>query len=212
MKNIKCNTPACKCSIMPEQDVWHRFFYRSVSKKIIWCDIPKCASTSIRGALKLSPATHTAKNDNAIKENLDDYFKFAFVRNPFDRIVSNWKMWTNQPFRLRQMGSYKKPFIKGLRNFNFREFLSLTEQIDNHHWNQQYDFIRVPLDFIGRFENIQQDFNTVCDKIRIPRQQLPHKNKTKHKHYTEYYDDETRQIVAEKYAKDIEYFGYKFEK
>ena len=135
------------------------------------------------------------------------YFKFGFVRNPWDRILSEYK------YALR---IYSKFRISNLRGFikkywgNSRRHSTIKQHI-----RPQYEFLyntdgNCMVDFIGRFENLQEDFNVVCDKIGIARMELPHKNKSKHKHYTEYYDEETKQIVAEKYAKDIEMFGYKY--
>jgi len=139
------------------------------------------------------------------EEIWNSYFKFSFVRNPYDKVVSQYHF---------NRGQWK------LENASFKEYvnywknggqISTFPQYHSHYLNEE-------LDFIGRFENIQQDFNTICNKIGIPLKKLPHINKSrnfardkaKHKHYTEYYDEETKQIVAKKYAKDIEYFKYTF--
>jgi hypothetical protein len=196
------------------------------NRKIIFVRHQKTASSSIINALKLNPNGGHKTHENLTKhicsktgknyidghhvpyfelknvypevyENKSDYFKFAFTRNPWDRIVSAWKF-AFEGGRLKQYD--KVPFHKVIKKY--LDAWSCVEM-------NTLDFCD-GCDFIGKFENLQEDFNIVCDKIGIPRQELPHKNKTKHKHYTEYYDDETREIVAEKYAKDIEYFGYKF--
>ena len=130
----------------------------------------------------------------------ESYFTFSFVRNPWDRVIS----WISYRDKRRNLygGQINPAIIKKEVN---SEFFSK---------NSYYNLLSLDgdfgIDFIGKFENLQEDFNTVCIKIGIPPQELPRKNKTKHRHYTEYYDDETREIVAKKYAKDIEYFGYKF--
>lgn len=133
------------------------------------------------------------------------YFKFAFVRNPWDRMVSAY--------------FYAKEYL-GLSMGRFDEFIKekawdeYGEAIDPH-WEPQHEFIRFNdrfiVDFIGRFENLDADFTEACHQIGIKPCQLPHVNATQHADYKEYYTDELRQIVAEKYAKDIELFGYEFD-
>ena len=65
-------------------------------------------------------------------------------------------------------------------------------------------------DFTGRFENLQKDFERVCDMIGIPKSFLPKTNISKHRHYSIYYNEETKRMVTEFYKKDIELFDYSF--
>ena len=191
----------------------------SKKHKFIFVHITKCGGTSVENALEKYGGEYLWNRDEMTNENhqyihpkhvlaekysLTKYwknsFKFTFVRNPWSREISAY-------FYRKRMTDFRGTFEEHLASTNF-----IVNPL--HHGNQ-YNWLvshngKMELDFIGKFENFQQDFNTICDKIGIPHQELPHDNKTKHKHYTEYYDDETREIVAEKYAKDIEYFGYKF--
>jgi hypothetical protein len=174
----------------------------------------KTGSTSIENYLSRYESDHDIICKHCILKTIykefpfiKDYFKFAIVRNPFDWVVS-W-------YFFRKNITNKN----NTRDISFKEWL-VDQNSSAYNFKgigltlSQYDIISgdgsINIDFIGRFENLQGDFDTVCDKIGIPRQELRHRNKSKHKHYTEYYDDETRQIVSDKYAKDIEYFGYKF--
>ena len=159
----------------------------------------------------------------------DKYFTFTFSRNPWERVLSEYfYIRKNNGCRCDNSMTQNWPseldFWPSELDFNDK-FPTFNDFLKNDgikcgwrgHISLQIDYVlnsnkNKGVDFIGKFENIQQDFNIICDKIGIPQLELPHKNATNHKHYTEYYDDETREIVAEKFAKDIEYFGYKFGK
>tara|TARA_Y100000114_G_C11738658_1_gene317711 strand:+ start:877 stop:1500 length:624 start_codon:yes stop_codon:yes gene_type:complete len=152
---------------------------------------------------------------------------FTFVRNPYERLLSRYSHLCRRIIQLDNGAKLTElpqdrnllKFFSGnpikLDQFKFNDFVKFTQKVYDDHWEPQFDKIERQVgaenvDFIGKFENFQEEFNIICDKIGIPQQELPHENKSQHKHYTEYYDDETREIVAEKYARDIECFGYKF--
>lgn len=183
--------------------------------KAVFIHIPKCGGTSMERYLQdfeffVRGRNHGTHTEVLKEDKYKNYYKFAFVRNPFDKIVSEYKWFTNS--------TYKFP-IKPVKEFysgmSFKSFVKnfLNSSYGDHFHRFSYMQILKPLEqmnFIGRFENFQKDFDLVCQNIGIPQGELTHAYKTKHKNYIEYYDDETREIVAERYAKDIEHFGYKF--
>ena len=169
--------------------------------KVIFVHVIKTGGVSIATALGMK-RTNYHKSASQIKKKLgeniwNEYFKFTFVRNPWDKIVSQYH------FNRSKFGFGGSTFKEYVRAWSAGQKISTFPQLNLFYIDEK-------LDFVGRFETLQEDFNIVCDKVGIPQQQLPHMNKSKHKHYTEYYDEETRQIVAEKYTEDIKYFGYKF--
>ena len=153
---------------------------------------------------------------------VEDEFLFSFVRNPWDRFVSTYhyllqteKIESFESFenfvryfvmRDSQLLSPERPIdCYGIRNTN----ADLPNDVLFNFHPQTY-WVDTEVDFIGHFENLQNDFNSLCDKLELPHQTLGHENKSNHKPYWEYYNDETEAIIGEKYAEDIEKFGYKF--
>jgi hypothetical protein len=143
-------------------------------------------------------------------QKYNNYFKFAFVRNPWDWKLSLYKY---------MLQNRKHPLHETCKKYkSFHDYIITAKDQYDPGYNrprQQSDYIysiddKPLVDYVGRFEQLQEDFTDICQIIGLHNSKLPHHNKTKHKHYTEHYDDETREIVAKKYAKDIELFGYKF--
>jgi len=175
--------------------------------KYTFLHVPRTAGVSISKVLGIprSQQNHKTISERSWDENC---FKFCFVRNPWDRFLSCYLYLKS--YGRRGPGDLHDGRI--VNKFNgFDEFVMSFDKIKSkfadRHFHQQVFFIDKPLDFIGRFENLQKDFDLVCDKIETPRQRIPHMNRSKPRQ--EYYTAETQKIVAELYKKDIEKFGYK---
>ena len=194
--------------------------------KCIFVHIPRCGGSSMERFF-------VKKDWHGIEENTkhliasharelysdywDDYFKFSFVRNPWSRMVSMSRWGKFNGVKIKDGKLDIRGYIKKLDNgveIDKRTSYSsckMKKIISNAIY---MNILNEELDFIGKFENYNEDFIKLSDLMKLKINKLPiikNYDKSKNeKNYTEYYDDETRQLVAEKYAKDIEYFNYKF--
>lgn len=184
----------------------------------IFIHITKTAGTSVAKSLfNYLPYHYKATDYRTIygKKTFDRYFKFAFVRNPWDRVYS--------AFRYLKAGGWdeqdKQWAENNLSDFNdFNIFIEswLTRQnIEKHiHFMPQHQFVcdrkdKILLDYLAYFETINEDFKKIAKHLNIDTE-IGHHNANAADSYLNIYNEASMNIVADVYSKDISLFGYDF--
>ncbi|MED4974760.1 hypothetical protein E5Z46_01980 [Geobacillus kaustophilus NBRC 102445] len=155
-----------------------------------------------------------------LSEKEKKYFKFTFVRNPFDRLVSCYSSKYHKDkekgkdildFDIYLLGILRKD--KGFENF-VKRVVKIPDFLADRHFQSQYNLIydkrgKCLVDYVGKFENINEEFKEIQKKFQLA--PLPHFNKSDKNDWRDYYTIETANLVYKKYRKDIETFGYEEE-
>lgn len=175
--------------------------------------------------------------------DLDNYFKFVFVRNPYSWILSIWNNFYQSPkrnlpnslrssvsFMFREIFNNKldsQYFYKMHPDGSFKSFVLFIDEVVTNHpqsaqkvWGatEQYSFIEndrnIEFDFIGRFENFEEDLNKISNKIDAKQlSEIPKKvvsaSKNDRQDYLKYYDKQSIEIINRIFARDFKTFNYK---
>ncbi len=177
----------------------------SWKKKIVYIHNQRTGGYSTTKALNLAGCEMdpledkhmTAIEMKPLIPDWDDYFKFMFVRNPFDRMVSLY-LHRTQNLKSNRMLKYKS-FSRYLKDHR-------SNPKDTPLQCEKYD----KLDFVGRFETFEKDYKTVC-KLAGIKNCLNHKlNSSKHTHYRDYYTTKSRRVVEKLFKKDLEKYNYAY--
>lgn len=216
--------------------------------KCIFIHIPKTGGTSIEHIIWPDPEDKTPENlwcnrKQAIKLNkyhneglqhlfakdvkkevgeniFNSYYKFSFVRNPWDRLVSEYyyhkKITAKNLFKKsKNLFHFIDPFFNTELK-DFESFVNSLTQFDSIHLKNQVNFItnnqgKIILDNIYRFEEFSRNINKVLSELKINLYSpIPHLKKTNRGHYKGYYTEKTKNLIGDIYKDDIETFNYSF--
>ena len=130
---------------------------------------------------------YAAENQAGVPRFPKEYFKASFVRNPYSLVVSAWdgKM-SFQDFVTKEL-STRKAFISQWTQHQY-----LSDDRGN-----------ILVDFIGRFEHLEIDWQKFCYFTRLPKLKLPNLNTSNKGNYRQYYNETTYRIVNKMFKKDF---------
>ena len=209
----------------------------SKKKKFIFVHVQKTAGISLQHVLtshapdtRLWHGRHSHASSGLAeigREKWERYFSFGFVRNPWDRLVSHYSMIRDKIDELNpEQRAEPRPFKFELWNcvLHFsHDFDSFLDNCTGLIWDRdcyksflfnQVDYLsddkgEIVVDYVGRFENFEQDANAVLARIGIEAE-VPKLNRSSRGDYHDYSTPRTRDLVAKRFARDIDAFGYEF--
>lgn len=181
-------------------------------KKIIGVCVAKTGSTTLRRLFGIMEDPkpefyHMFLRDILlINEEYKSYYKFGFVRNPYERLHSiycdfKWSLDHTWDISLKQAKSFED-FILNLEVKEYKNYIHLQPQTD-------YLFVdgKLGVDFLGRYENYLQDVRTILSFLDIQNKNIPKlRNSTKIEPL--FYSEEMKEVVRRVYKKDFENFNY----
>jgi hypothetical protein len=205
----------------------------SIPKRFLFIHVPKTGGNSIFQALRqyaderiITPGPHqegierfgtvndtypTILKHSSLSEHqgalppevFHSLYKFAVLRNPWERMIS----WFFSPHHLRQREWDRAKFLA---------FLS-TRKATRHYTCLSRSLAEAPtlsndLDFLMRFEQLDEHFAEVCRRLDIPGRPLPKYNRSTRAHYSHYYDDELEALVGALFHEEIAFGGYRVER
>jgi hypothetical protein len=200
----------------------------SFQKRFLFVHIPKTAGNSIQSVLReysedelvalrseqngierfgLRNPKYKLKKHSTLAEYRDalgetefgNLYRFTCVRNPWDRMVSYYFTPTKKSEAWDQK-KFRKIISSAL---SVADYLRLDKGEEDPFGNVHY---------VMRFENLADDFRTVCTALDISPMKLPQYNRSNREHYSKYYDDDLRELVCARFTAEIERFGYTFER
>lgn len=189
----------------------------------IFIHVPKTAGTALSSGLKLKLGWHPRLEEYYAFDPIraSRSFKFAFVRNPWDRLVSSYHymmerkspqsevLWRGR--WLSEQDDFRKFVVKLAGHSSYRKVI-----LSHRMFEPQVNFLkldnRLAINFVGRLENFADDCRKIFEQLDKPHQNISSVNSSKRSDYRNYFTESWMvDLVEELYEEDVNLLGYSFE-